>query len=119
MDLEKIRQGFGFLADEQQWRHFHSPKNLSMALMVEVGELLEHFQWLTDEESRDLKNHPDKQTAVADEMADVFMYLLALSDRLDVDLETAVQRKMKKLLERHRHNLQQDLQQDPQHNHDQ
>lgn len=100
MDLEKIRQGFSGLADEQQWGHFHSPKNLSMALMVEVGELLEHFQWLSDEESRDLKNQPEKQSEVADEIADVFMYLLALCDRLEIDLDVAVQRKMKKLLAR-------------------
>lgn len=100
MDLEKIRQGFAALADENQWGHFHSPKNLSMALMVEVGELLEHFQWLSDQESRDIKHHPDTQREVADEIADVFMYLLALCDRLDIDLEAAVQRKMNKLLQR-------------------
>ncbi|MDX1694940.1 MAG: nucleotide pyrophosphohydrolase [Ketobacteraceae bacterium] len=100
MDLEKIRQGFGFLADDQKWRHFHSPKNLSMALMVEVGELLEHFQWLDEAQSRDLKNNPEQKALVADEMADVLMYLVALADRLEVNLEHAVEHKMEKLLKR-------------------
>lgn len=100
MDLNKIRQGFSLLADEKKWQRFHSPKNLSMALMVEVGELLEHFQWLDEQASKDLKNDPEKKTAVADEMADVFMYLLALADKLEIDLEEAIARKMQKTLKR-------------------
>lgn len=100
MELEKIRRRFSFLADERQWHRFHSPKNLSMALMVEVGELLEHFQWLDDQASLDIKDDPVKKNAVADEIADVFMYLLALSDKLEIDLETAVDRKMAQVIKR-------------------
>lgn len=100
MNLDKIRQGFTSLADENEWHPMHSPKNLVMALAVEVGELLEHFQWLDDQASRDLKNIPTDKAEVADEMADVFMYLLALADKLDIDLQIAAETKMEKLLQR-------------------
>ena len=71
-------------ADERDWNQFHSPKNLAMALVAEAGELVEQFQWLTQDESRAL---PDSKLAsVAAEMADVLIYLARLADILDVDL---------------------------------
>ena len=76
----KVRQ---FAAD-RDWEQFHSPKNLAMALSVEVAELVEHFQWLTEEQSRNLDAR--KLERVRLELADVFIYLLRISDRLDVDL---------------------------------
>ena len=100
MDLDKIRQAFSVFADENQWRHLHSPKNLSMALMVEVGELLEHFQWLDEQSAKDIKNNTEKKAEVAGEIADVFMYLLVLSDKLEIDMEQAVIQKIAKLKER-------------------
>ncbi len=73
---------------ERDWDQFHSPKNLAVALSVEAAELLEHFQWLTEAESRRLP--PEKRAQVADEMADVLVYLVRLADKLEVDLlETA------------------------------
>ena len=79
-------------ADERDWEQFHSPKNLSTALIVEAGELVEHFQWLSQKQSLELD---DKQRrAVALEMADVLIYLLRLADRLDIDLLQAAREKM-------------------------
>jgi dCTP diphosphatase len=79
---------------ERDWDQFHSPKNLAAALSVEAAELLEHFQWLTEEQSRNLP--PEKRAAVRDEMADVLVYLVRLADKLDVDLLAAVAVKMEK-----------------------
>jgi dCTP diphosphatase len=79
-------------AEERDWDQFHSPKNLSAALAVEAGELLEHFQWLTDEQSRNLS--PSDKERVALEIADVFLYLLRLTDRLDVDLLSVARKKL-------------------------
>lgn len=85
---ERLRQ----FARDRDWEQFHAPKNLVMALIVEAGELVEHFQWLTANQSEDLS--PQKREAVAQEMADVFIYLLRLADRLNVDLLEAADRKI-------------------------
>jgi NTP pyrophosphatase (non-canonical NTP hydrolase) len=79
-------------ARERDWEQFHSPKNLSMALAGEVGELIEHFQWLDEESSNQLG--AEKRDQVALEMADILIYLIRLSERLDVDLVDAAYRKM-------------------------
>ena len=79
-------------ADERDWKQFHSPKNLAMALIVEAGELVEHFQWLTQQQSRKLDDQQCQ--AVALEMADVLIYLVRLADRLDIDLLQATEKKM-------------------------
>src|SRR3954470_590145 len=80
-------------AKERDWEQFHSPKNLASALVVESAELLEHFQWLTEDQSRQLE--PVKRDAVATELADVLLYLLQLSTALGVDLVAAAQAKLK------------------------
>jgi dCTP diphosphatase len=79
---------------ERDWDQFHSPKNLAMALSVEAAELLEHFQWLTEEQSRHLA--PEKLAEVRDELADVLVYLVRLADKLDVDLLDAAAKKIEK-----------------------
>ncbi|MFZ5542587.1 MAG: nucleotide pyrophosphohydrolase [Pseudomonadota bacterium] len=79
-------------ADARQWDRFHSPKNLASALIVEAGELLEHFQWLTEEQSRQLPD--DKRAAVGAEIADVLLYLVQLSTALKLD---PVEQALKKL----------------------
>ncbi|HLX81412.1 MAG TPA: nucleotide pyrophosphohydrolase [Burkholderiales bacterium] len=79
---------------ERDWDKFHSPKNLAMALSVEASELMEHFQWLTEEQSRRLT--PEKLAEVRDEMADVLVYLVRLADKLDVDLLDAAAKKIEK-----------------------
>lgn len=90
-------------ADERDWNQFHSPKNITMALIAEAGELIEQFQWLSQEESRSLGR--DKQSAVAAEMADVFIYLARLADLLDVDLLSAASRKIQENREKYPANL--------------
>lgn len=79
-------------ARERDWEQFHSPKNLAMALAGECGELLEHFQWLTEEQSAALV--PAKKQAVAQEMADILIYLVRLAQRLDLDLLAATEAKI-------------------------
>ena len=80
-------------AKDRDWQQFHSPKNLASALVVEAGELLEHFQWLTDEQSRKLA--PEKRDAVAAEAADVLLYLIQLTSALGIDPIAAAQSKLK------------------------
>jgi len=81
-------------AEERDWNQFHSPKNLSMALAVDAAELLEQFQWLTEAQSEALDK--DKLNQVEEELADVFLYLLRLSDVLGIDLLVAANNKLKK-----------------------
>jgi len=81
-------------AAERDWEQFHSPKNLVMALVGEVGELTELFQWLTPEESARIMDDAGAAAKVRDELADVLAYLLRLSDVLGVDLEEALAAKI-------------------------
>ncbi len=79
---------------ERDWAQFHSPKNLSMAIAIEAAELMEHFQWLTTEESESLIGEEAARGQVVDELADVFIYCLSLANVLNVDLSEAVVRKL-------------------------
>jgi len=90
--IQSLRQALATFASERDWDQFHSPKNLSMALIVETAELLEHFQWLTDAESRALP--PKSHEAVRLELADIFIYLVRLADKLGIDLLEAARGKM-------------------------
>jgi NTP pyrophosphatase (non-canonical NTP hydrolase) len=91
-EIKKFQSEFRDFVAERDWDQFHTPKNLAMALAGEVGELLEHFQWLTAEQSASLS--PEQLEAVAHEIADIQIYLAALSDRLGIDIGAAVERKM-------------------------
>ncbi|MDP1932325.1 MAG: nucleotide pyrophosphohydrolase [Gammaproteobacteria bacterium] len=91
-DLEQIRQCVDDFAAERDWDQFHSPKNLAMALAVEVAELMEIFQWLSEEQSKALT--PEQSAAVAHEIADIQVYLVRLADKLDIDIRSAVSAKM-------------------------
>ncbi len=93
-DLLLLRDKLRDFAEARDWDQFHTPKNLSMALMVEVAELMEHFQWLTEAQSCDLT--AEKKAAVAEELADVLLYLVRLSDKLDVDLQQSALHKLEK-----------------------
>jgi dCTP diphosphatase len=81
--VEKLRSAISQFVSERDWKQFHSPKNLAMALSVEVSEIAEHFQWLTQEQSRNLP--PEKLRAVTREIGDAMIYLVELSDELGVD----------------------------------
>lgn len=89
---ELVRQ----FVDERNWRQFHTPKNISMALAIEAAELMEHFQWLEPAESRAVAAAPDKLAAVAEELADVLCYALALANELNIDVALAMADKMEK-----------------------
>jgi dCTP diphosphatase len=91
-DLATLRDALRQFASMRDWDQFHSPKNLAAALSVEAAELLEQFQWLTEEQSRALD--PARLEAVRQELADVLLYLVRLADKLDVDLVAAAQAKL-------------------------
>ena len=99
MDLDDLTHLVRNFCHDRDWEQFQSPKNLTMALAVEASELMEHFQWLTQEESHNLP--PDKRAAVEEEMADVLIYLVRLADRMGVDLLDAAERKMERNGERY------------------
>lgn len=90
--FDKLALKLRDFAAERAWEPFHSPKNLAAALSVEAAELLEHFQWLTEAQSRTLSS--DQQEAVALEAADVLLYLVQLTDKLGIDLLAAAERKL-------------------------
>ena len=81
---------------QRDWEQFHAPKNLSMSLAIEAAELMEHFQWLTVQESREVAQNPAKLSEVQDELADVLCYVLAMANELNLDLTTAIEQKMVK-----------------------
>jgi NTP pyrophosphatase (non-canonical NTP hydrolase) len=91
-ELEGLREQMRDFAAARDWDQFHSPKNLAMALSVEASELLETFQWLTEEQSRKLT--PEAFAAASDEVADVLLYLIRLSDKLGIDPIAAARRKL-------------------------
>jgi NTP pyrophosphatase (non-canonical NTP hydrolase) len=91
--LHDLAQALDLFARERDWKQFHSPKNLASALVVEAGELLEHFQWLTEAQSRELA--PEQLEAVGAEIADVLLYLIQLADALGIDPVAAAQAKLR------------------------
>ncbi|MCC6867315.1 MAG: nucleotide pyrophosphohydrolase [Burkholderiales bacterium] len=90
--LTRLRDRLRAFAAARDWEQFHAPKNLAIALSVEAAELLEHFQWVSEEGSRSMP--ADKRGEIADEIADVFLYLIRLADVLDVDLVHAAEKKI-------------------------
>jgi dCTP diphosphatase len=90
--LQQLNQRLRDFARQRDWEQFHSPKNLAMAMIAECAELVEHFQWLTQEQSYNLE--PEKRELVAMEMADILIYLIRCSERLDIDLVEAAGRKI-------------------------
>lgn len=80
--------------DARDWARFHAPKNLSMAIAIEAAELMECFQWVDAQESRDLLSEPGARAAVADELADVLAYCLSLASIAGYDVSTILRRKM-------------------------
>jgi dCTP diphosphatase len=90
--LDQLRDALRTFTAARDWDAFHSPKNLAMALSVEAAELLEVFQWMTEADSRDLE--PAAKAAASEEIADVLLYLILLSDALGIDPVAAAERKM-------------------------
>ena len=95
MDLDDLKQQLAHFAAERDWEQYHTPKNLAMALSVEVSELVEIFQWLTPEQSTIIMETEEKEH-VEEELADILIYLIRLADKLGVDLAAAVDSKIEK-----------------------
>jgi dCTP diphosphatase len=99
--LHILRDEMRRFTDERDWHRFHDPKSLVLALVGEVGELAEQVQWLpADEVVRRAQEEP-QQTALADELADILLYLVRLADVLDIDLAEAAEAKMEKNARKH------------------
>lgn len=98
-ELIELRDALREFARERDWDQFHSPKNLASALSVEAAELLEQFQWLTEDQSRTLDEN--QRAAVGEEMADVLLYLIRLADKLDLDLTAAAHVKIRRNAEKY------------------
>ncbi len=94
--LAELRELVRQFVEARDWRQFHTPKNLSMSLAIEAAELMEHFQWLTPEESRALAEQPEKRAEAGEELADVLCYALALANELGLDVSETVRAKMVK-----------------------
>jgi len=90
--VEDLRSKIAVFIEERDWEQFHSPKNLAMALSVEVAEIVEHFQWLTEEQSRNLP--PEKLAEIREEIGDVTIYLAELADKLGIDPVEAARAKV-------------------------
>ncbi len=99
MDLVELKEQLRAFVEDRDWVESHNPKNLSMALMVEVGELMEHFQWLTVEESKNISLK--QKELIADEIADVFNYTIRIADVLDIDLVNIALKKVKKNIKKY------------------
>tara|TARA_B100000029_G_C17534690_1_gene944451 strand:+ start:773 stop:1120 length:348 start_codon:yes stop_codon:yes gene_type:complete len=95
MDVKRIQRRLKKFAEVRNWKQFHSPKNLVMALSVEVAELVEIFQW-SNSSGNDEINDPETQEKIKEEIADIFNYLLKISDELDLDLEEVIHKKIDK-----------------------
>ncbi len=94
--VEELRNIIRQFVEERDWRQFHAPKNISMALAIEAAELMEHFQWIDSETSRRLASDPAKLAPIAEELADVIGYSFALANELGIDVSDAIRAKMVK-----------------------
>ena len=89
-----LRQAVADFVNARDWRPFHTPKNLSMSIAIEAAELMERFQWLTTEEAQAAGEESGERAAVGDELADIIIYCLSLSNALDLDISSAVLNKL-------------------------
>lgn len=98
MDAEitvaELRRAVHEFVDARDWYRYHTPKNLAMSIAIETAELMEHFQWLTSEESKSLVEHEPARAAIADELADVLIYALSFANSTGIDVSDAILRKL-------------------------
>jgi NTP pyrophosphatase (non-canonical NTP hydrolase) len=94
--IDELRKVVDRFVEERDWRQFHTPKNLAIALAIEAAELMEHFQWLDPQESRAVAHDDVKRAAVGEELADVICYALAMANELGIDVSQALADKMVK-----------------------
>lgn len=94
--VAQLRTLVAEFVNERDWQQFHTPKNVAMALAIEAAELMEHFQWLTPDQSRAVAEQPEKLDQVGEELADVVCYALAMANELKIDVSDSLERKMEK-----------------------
>jgi NTP pyrophosphatase (non-canonical NTP hydrolase) len=94
--VEQLKRLVNDFVERREWHQFHSPKNLAMSLAIEAAELMEHFQWISPDESRQLGSDPSRVGAVGEELADVLCYALAMANELGLDLSAVIRHKMAK-----------------------
>jgi NTP pyrophosphatase (non-canonical NTP hydrolase) len=96
LPIQRLKDAVREFTHERRWESYHSPKNLSMSIAIEAAELMEHFQWLATEESVEIAKEVNNLAQIKDEIADIAIYLLSLSNALDLDLSAAILAKMEK-----------------------
>lgn len=94
--IAQLKDAAAGFARERDWEQFHAPKNLSMALATEAGELMEHFLWVSVEESSMLCSKPDRKVKIEEELADVFLFALQFANMAGIDISTSVTAKIAK-----------------------
>ncbi len=87
--------------DSRNWRKYDTPRNLAGSICIEAAELLEHFQWKTDDQVTEMLRNPEQLVVISNELADVIIYCLGFSDILSIDVSNAVQRKLRKNAEKY------------------
>ncbi len=92
-DLKRLVARF---VEERDWTRFHDPKNLSASIAIEAAELMEHFQWLRSDELQAVRNDPEAMAQIREELADILAYVLSFAERMDINLSSALEAKMKK-----------------------
>ncbi len=90
MDLQKILDRYNNLCEDNDWQVYHTPKNLASAITVSAAKILQHFQWVTEEDSLSMRLLPERKAEVADEIAETFFYLMNLSNKMGINLEEAI-----------------------------
>jgi NTP pyrophosphatase (non-canonical NTP hydrolase) len=94
--LSELREAVREFVNERNWERYHTPKNLAMSIAIEAAELMEHFQWFTQEESRKRVENPESRAEVADELADVLIYCLSFANQAGIDVSAAVSAKLER-----------------------
>ncbi|MCB1072903.1 MAG: nucleotide pyrophosphohydrolase [Chlamydiales bacterium] len=96
LNIKEMQEFSKKFVKERDWEQYQTPKNVAMGVTIEASELMEIFQWLTDQQSYDIKNDPEKKGEIADEIGDILHYLIRLSTLLDIDLKDAFWNKIRK-----------------------
>lgn len=96
MQLQKLLSKAHAFREEREWKQYHSARNVALSVVLEAAELLEIFQWKTDSESEELSRDPATRQKIADELADILLYIMLMADDLDIDLVKAAEEKIEK-----------------------
>ncbi len=99
--VAQLRNAIARFVKERDWEQFHDPKSLSMSIAIEAAELMEHFQWLQNQEARDIRESPEDMQQVREELADILAFALSFANALEIDISSALRDKMAKNVEKY------------------